>query len=163
MVYLGDNINGAIGEIRYGRDCGHSGSKANRKYIYQPCRQCGRERWVFMKRGLAVTDTCRSCSCFNHRYKDGRTTLTGYTLLRLYPDDFFYPMCVSARGSFGWILEHRYVMAKHIGRCLQPWEHVHHRNGLRKDNRLENLLIVLSSHHSGEVKCPYCGKEFAIH
>lgn len=41
----------------------------------------------------------------------------------------------------GTILEHRLVMSNYLGRGLQPGENVHHINGNRHDNRLENLEL----------------------
>jgi HNH endonuclease len=62
----------------------------------------------------------------------------------------------------GYVMEHIAIMTQYIGRSLRKGETVHHKNGIRNDNRLENLELWSHSHPYGqrvEDKIQWC-KEF---
>ena len=143
-----------LGEIRKAVELGYKGNPLG-KYIWAACPDCKNERWVRIERGIPKAIRCIKCNAQeygrNHlggkggNWKGGRhTKTTGYVYVWLARDDFYYPMLTKT----GQVLEHRLVMAKHLVRCLNSWEHVHHKNGIRNDNRIENLeLTTQGAHH----------------
>jgi hypothetical protein len=80
---------------------------------------------------------------------NGRTIdKTGYVLVKVPPGSHPYA------NSSGYVREHRLVMEKHLGRFLSPQEVVHHKNGKKADNRIENLELFSGHdrHYSHEMQ-----------
>src|SRR5262245_26005102 len=126
----------------------------------RPCKQCG----VIFRPTWSKTELCsKECSGkWSNRNKPGKyTTTKGYVLVRK-PD---HP----ASGMTGDVMEHRLVMEAHLGRVLTKKEVVHHKNGRKDDNRLENLQLMTKTAHDGLPKprnrvitCPHCQKQIQI-
>ena len=120
------------------------------QFMWYPCEECGKYRWVVLKKtGELNAKRCPSCATLKGSqspcWKGGRwINDRGYVCVRLPRDDFNSSM-VNKNGA---LLEHRLVMAKHLGRCLQPYECVHHKNGIKTDNRIENLELTMQGAHS---------------
>lgn len=107
-------------------------------------------------RALGIVSTKRPSGERHGSWKGGRSQhASGYICVMVSRDD---PMCTMANKGTGYVMEHRLVMARHLGRALTRKETVHHINGNRSDNRLENLQLR-SGHHGAGVahRCRDCG------
>lgn len=104
-----------------------------------PCKECGRYFWANKHRPLV----CSICFAeIKHCDKDG------YIWIHLDGDNSYYDMTQEwRRCGEGWVQEHRYVMAKYLGRCLERGERVYRLNGKRDDNRIENLTLTMPTKH----------------
>jgi predicted XRE-type DNA-binding protein len=94
----------------------------------------------------------------NHgSWKGGRVvTKEGYVLIKTETPVAFYSMI----NSGGYFVEHRLVVALALGRPLLKTEQVHHINGNKADNRLENLQLMFTNHGAGvKLRCHVCGSE----
>ena len=129
-----------------------NGKNFMRRYL---CRcECGTETVVRAEH--LKSGNVSSCGCLareltssrrgekHGRWKGGRVKKSsGY--LRIYSPD--HPAATKS----GYVVEHRLVMEAHLGRYLFTDEVVHHKNGIRDDNRTENLeLCTVGSHFKGQ-------------
>ena len=87
-----------------------------------------------MKRlGIPATKSFIGRSGSKHWNWQGGRILDGNGYVKVYMPEHHL-----ASKTTGYVLEHRLVMEEILGRRLNKWEQVHHKNGNRKDNRPEN-------------------------
>jgi transposase-like protein len=91
----------------------------------------------------------------NKRFVGRIKHAAGYVLVFVAEDD---PLRVMAQRGSGYVMEHRLVIARLLGRPLKRHETIHHINGDRSDNRIENLQLRQGQHGAGVVhRCRDCG------
>jgi len=125
------------------------GKGNNYTTIVQAKCRCGKE-WSG-RFSCLTSGTTTSCGCLAHPtgttskcWKGGRTIdKKGYVKV-------FNKGHPRASHDGRYVLEHVLVMESYLGRYLNDDETVHHKNGMKGDNRIENLELWASNHSSGQ-------------
>lgn len=116
-------------------------TKTKKNAIYWLCQcNCGNTKSITSLRLLrSRSKSCGSCSYFK---EPSKRIHKGYVILSGIQDH--------ENSRNGSIYEHRYVMSQKLGRPLLPNENVHHINGIKHDNRPENLELWIRSQPAGQ-------------
>ena len=131
----------SIGEIKRGQEIG---SKTGRhKHIWAACLDCGKERWEPLIKGKPQSLRCKNCSKRGNRngsWKGGEfKNNQGYVFI-LQPE---HPKALYN----GYVKRSRLVLEKKLGRYLLDGYVPHHINGIKDDDRPENLMELKRSEH----------------
>lgn len=118
-------------------------SKQTYKFAMFECPYC--KQLFEIRKSLGCKQICCK-SCYG-KYRTGKHY--GSRVEKVFVSGYYYiwmPNHPFATKK-GYIAEHRLVVEKHLGRYLEYYEDVHHVNGNKIDNRLENLIVLSHSDH----------------
>ena len=151
IINKGTIDNPVEGDLRLGKEINKNPSQHTRKFMWHICPICKNGRWVNLVWGKPEYDKCSKCKWYARKNvkhprwnKDADCISNGYRMIRLDRNNPYFSMAKAD----DLVMEHRYVMAQSLGRCLKTSELVHHKNHNRLDNRIENLQLVGIDEHT---------------
>lgn len=114
---------------------------------------CGKEHSADLTPVLLNKTT--SCGCYRDAQNRAQGTMskgTNWKGGRRKEDGYVFIYCPDHPNSKsnGYVREHTLVMSQYLGRALEKGENVHHKNGVKDDNRLENLELWSTSQPCGQ-------------
>lgn len=121
------------------------------------CKQLRTARWDgFRQRVLEEGNEGYLCASCRHIKDDSRRSVQGYAVksYKAFPVET-WPILSKMCKKNSQIKVHRAIMAIKLGRPLSPHEIVHHINGVRDDNRPENLEVFSTTNSYNKHHC--CG------
>lgn len=127
----------------------YSGPDKKNKGSSWLCRcECKVER-VFRRTDL-LQGKHKSCGCYRRERQWMKSPSTGLPFITKQGYVLVYQPSNPMASKGGYVQEHRLVMSEMLGRPLLPNENVHHKNGIRDDNRPENLELWVKSQPCGQ-------------
>ncbi len=129
-----------MGSKLLGRLCSYRGCDL-KHYGHDLCKK----HWFRDKNGLDMDDKDYTVTKY--------TTKAGYIMCRVRPDYYLFaeiPGSIRKNGGHKCIFEHRLLYMEKLGRALLSSEQVHHKNGVRTDNSIDNLEFWDTSQPPGQ-------------
>lgn len=140
----------------------------SKKYCSSACYKKTKHQRYLFKHGNKIQITCKQCGKVCEKYRGQK-----FCSIRCSADSrkkyHSIPDCLASAdrkidknlgyvrvycpqhpfaNTWGYVYEHRILVEQRLGRLLQKDEHVHHRNGIRWDNRDDNLQVLSPSEHA---------------
>ena len=138
-----------IGEVRRGYEIGKPDQR--RGYIWLPCEYCNECRWVRVNKKGEPYSKCHA-ACANSKRMAGQKgdkSIAWHGGISVRPDGYvkLYNPNYPRADSNGYVLEHIYIWEQVNNRQLPDSWVIHHLNGIKNDNRPENLLALPEKKH----------------
>ncbi len=120
-------------------------ANSRKTFAHFNCSECGKDAARLPSKAKHFPLFCSKSCAATYRAKKRIGEKSPNWKGGIYKDKWGYIRLNTTKGRIK--LQHRLVMEEFLGRSLEPWEHVHHKNEDRADNSISNLQIVTPTEH----------------